>query len=267
MPGRATSRSSVSPALCTAILDWSFKEKVGFSAFVSTGSMLDVGWGDLIDYLGDDPRTQSILIYMETIGDARSFLSAAREVALTKPIIVIKPGRTEQAAKAAASHTGSLAGSDDVLDAAFKRAGVLRVNTIADLFYMSELLAKQPRPKGNRLTIVTNAGGPGVLATDSLITTGGKLTDISKETHDKLNAFLPPHWSRSNPVDILGDAGADRYAKALELLRRGQERRRPAGHPHTAGHDRIHQDRRPAQAVRARRRQAGHRQLDGRPRC
>src|SRR4029077_2818048 len=147
------------------ILDWSLKENVGFSAFASLGSMLDVSWGDLIYYLGDDPNTTSILIYMETIGDARAFLSAAREVALTKPIIVIKPGRTEQAARAAASHTGSLTGSDEVLDAAFRRVGVLRVDRIADLFGMADVLAKQPRPRGRRLTIVTNAGGPGVLAT------------------------------------------------------------------------------------------------------
>jgi len=141
---------SQSGALCTAVLDWSFRENVGFSAFVSIGSMLDVGWGDLIYYLGDDPRTQSIVIYMETIGDARSFMSAAREVALTKPIIVIKPGRTEGAARAAASHTGSLTGSDEVLDTAFRRCGVLRVDTISELFYMAEVLAKQPRPRGPR---------------------------------------------------------------------------------------------------------------------
>ena len=139
---------SQSGALCTAVLDWSLREMVGFSSFVSIGSMLDVGWGDLISYYGDDPNTKSIVLYMETIGDARGFLSAAREVALTKPIIVIKPGRTEGAAKAAASHTGSLTGSDDVLEAAFKRCGVLRVNSISDLFHMSEVLAKQPRPAG-----------------------------------------------------------------------------------------------------------------------
>jgi acetyltransferase len=208
---------SQSGALCTAVLDWSFKEQVGFSAFVSIGSMLDVGWGDLIDYLGNDPRTSSILIYMESIGDARSFVSAAREVALTKPIIVIKPGRTEAAAKAAASHTGSLTGGDEVMEAAFRRSGVLRVNNISDLFYMAEVLSKQPRPRGPRLTILTNAGGPGVLATDALITSGGELTPLSKETFDELNNFLPPHWSRNNPVDILGDAKADRYTKALEI--------------------------------------------------
>jgi acetyltransferase len=151
---------SQSGALCTAILDWAQKEMVGFSAFVSVGSMIDVDWGDLIDYLGNDPHA-GIIMYMESVGDARSFLSAAREVSLSKPIIVIKAGRTEAAAQAAASHTGALTGSDEVLDAAFRRCGVLRVQTIADLFYMAEVLSKQPRPKGPRLAIVTNAGGPG----------------------------------------------------------------------------------------------------------
>jgi acetyltransferase len=208
---------SQSGALCTAILDWSFQENVGFSAFVSIGSMLDVGWGDLIYYLGDETHTKSIVIYMESIGDARSFLSAAREVALAKPIIVIKAGRTEAAGRAALSHTGALAGSDEVLDAAFRRCGVLRVNSISDLFDMAEVLAKQPRPKGPRLTILTNAGGPGVLATDALITTGGELADISEETRAELNLLLPPHWSHNNPIDILGDADPERYNKALEI--------------------------------------------------
>lgn len=208
---------SQSGALCTAILDWSFRENVGFSAFVSIGSMLDVGWGDLIYYLGDDPHTQSIVIYMESIGDARSFLSAAREVALTKPIIVIKVGQTEAAAKAAASHTGSLTGSDEVLNAAFRRSGVLRVNGIDDLFNMAEVLAKQPRPKAKRLTILTNAGGPGVLATDALITGDGKLAELTPETEEKLKQILPPAASTHNPIDILGDAEPERYAKALEI--------------------------------------------------
>lgn len=208
---------SQSGALCTAILDWSLRENVGFSSFVSIGSMLDVNWGDLIYYLGDDPNTKSIVIYMESIGDARSFLSAAREVALTKPIIVIKVGRTEAAAKAAASHTGSLTGSDEVLQAAFRRVGVLRVETIAELFHMAEVLAKQPRPQGPRLTIVTNAGGPGVLATDMLISSGGKLAEPSQETMSTLNQFLPAAWSHNNPLDILGDAGPDRYAKAVKV--------------------------------------------------
>ncbi|HLK46880.1 MAG TPA: bifunctional acetate--CoA ligase family protein/GNAT family N-acetyltransferase [Bryobacteraceae bacterium] len=208
---------SQSGALCTAVLDWSLKEMVGFSAFMSIGSMVDVGWGDLIYYLGNDPKTRSIVIYMESIGNARSFLSAAREVALNKPIIVIKPGRTAAAAKAAASHTGSLTGSDEVLEAAFRRVGVLRVNTIADMFYMAEVLSKQPRPKGPRLTIVTNAGGPGVLACDALIQGGGELTELSPETTEAFNAVLPPTWSHNNPVDIIGDASPERYAKALEI--------------------------------------------------
>ncbi|HET7477916.1 MAG TPA: bifunctional acetate--CoA ligase family protein/GNAT family N-acetyltransferase [Rubrobacteraceae bacterium] len=207
---------SQSGALLTAILDRSFKENVGFSNIVSVGSMMDVGWGDLIYYLGDDPKTKSIVIYMESVGDARSFLSAAREVALTKPIIVIKAGRTEAAGKAAASHTGSLTGSDEVLEAAFRRSGVLRVNEIAELFDMAEVLGKQPRPKGPRLTILTNAGGPAVLATDALITGGGELAGISPETMSSLNEFLPAPWSHGNPIDVLGDADPERYAKTLE---------------------------------------------------
>ncbi len=209
---------SQSGALCTAVLDWSLREQVGFSSFISIGSMADVGWGDLIDYLGNDPRTRSILLYMETIGDARSFLSAAREVALTKPIICIKPGRTEAAAKAAASHTGSLTGSDEVLEAAFLRSGVLRVSNISDLFYMAEVLAKQPRPAGPRLAIVTNAGGPAVLATDALVTSGAEVSAISSETMEELNKILPGAWSHNNPMDILGDAPPERYSKSLEII-------------------------------------------------
>jgi acetyltransferase len=208
---------SQSGALCTAILDWAQKEMVGFSSFVSVGSMLDVNWGDLIDYLGNDPRTQSIIMYMESVGDARSFLSAAREVSLSKPIIVIKAGRTEAAAQAAASHTGALTGSDEVLDAAFRRCGVLRVQTIADLFYMAEVLSKQPRPKGPRLAIVTNAGGPGVLAADGLLSNGGQLAQLSPESMEALNNLLPPHWSHNNPIDVLGDALPDRYAKVVDI--------------------------------------------------
>ncbi len=208
---------SQSGALLTAVLDWSAREGVGFSSVVSLGSMLDVGWGDVIYYLGDDPNTKSILIYMETIGDARAFLSAAREVALTKPIVVIKPGRTAEAAKAAASHTGSLTGSDEVLEAAFRRVGVLRVERIDDLFGIAEVLAKQPRPKGPNLTIVTNAGGPGVLATDALVGGGGHLTPLSEQTMAAYNEVLPSVWSHNNPVDIIGDAPPERYAKALEI--------------------------------------------------
>jgi acetyltransferase len=208
---------SQSGALLTAILDWGQLEQVGFSAIVSTGSMLDVGWGDLIYHFGDDPHTHSILLYMESVGDARSFLSAAREVALRKPVIVIKAGRSEAASRAAASHTGALTGSDDVLDAAFRRSGVLRVNAIADLFYMAEVLSKQPRPKGPRLTIVTNAGGPAVLATDALVANGGQLAVPTESTLQALDELLPSHWSHNNPIDILGDANSERYAKALEI--------------------------------------------------
>jgi acetyltransferase len=207
---------SQSGALLTAILDQSFMENVGFSALVSVGSMMDVTWGDVIYYLGDDPETKSIVVYMESVGDARSFLSAAREVAMTKPIIVIKAGRTEASGKAAASHTGSLTGSDEVLDAAFSRSGVLRVDEISELFGMAEVLGKQPRPRGPRLTILTNAGGPAVLATDALIGNGGELAEISEETMNALNDFLPDPWSHGNPVDVLGDADAERYAKTLQ---------------------------------------------------
>ena len=213
---------SQSGALCTSILDWSLTNKVGFSAFISIGSMLDVNWGDLIYQLGDDPHTRSILLYMESIGDARAFLSAAREVALSKPIICIKVGRTEAAAKAAASHTGALTGSDDVLDAAFRRVGVLRVDSIGELFDIAELLGKQPRPAGPRLAIVTNGGGPGVLATDALIECGGKLAELSPQSFEVLSKFLPAHWSRGNPIDILGDASPETYARAIEIVARDE---------------------------------------------
>lgn len=209
---------SQSGALCTAVLDWSLRENVGFSAMVSVGSMLDVGWGELITSLGDDPHTHSILIYMESIGDARAFLSAAREVAWSKPIIVVKAGRTDAAARAAASHTGALTGSDAVIDAAFRRVGVLRVDSIEDLFDMAEVLGKQPRPHGPRLGIVTNAGGPAALAVDRLVAGGGEIAPLTPGTIAELDRVLPAHWSRGNPVDVLGDADEKRYAKAVELV-------------------------------------------------
>ena len=211
---------SQSKAVGAAVLGWCLSASVGLSGFVSVGAMLDIDWADLIDYFGDDPYTKSILIFMETIGDARSFLSAAREVALVKPIIVIRPGRTEAAGRAAASHTGSLTGSDEVLEAAFRRVGVLRVNTISEVFDMAEVLAKQPRPKGPRLTILSNAGGPAVLATDALIESGGELAPISVETKAALNDVLPSDWSHDNPINILGDAGPDRYLRAIEIAER-----------------------------------------------
>lgn len=209
---------SQSGAMCTAVLDWSFREKIGFSSFVSVGSMADVNWGSLIDYLGNDPHTRSLLLYMETIGDARSFLTAAREVSMEKPIIVIKAGRSQAAAQAAASHTGSLAGSDEIFDAALERVGVLRVNSISELFSMASVLARQPKPKGPRLTIVTNAGGPAVLATDATVLNHAELSVLSPKTIETLNGILPAAWSHSNPVDILGDATALTYSKTLEVI-------------------------------------------------
>lgn len=209
---------SQSGAMCTAVLDWSLQERVGFSAFISIGSMADVNWGNLIDYLGSDPETKSLLLYMETVGDASSFMTAAREVALEKPIIVIKAGRSEEAATAAASHTGSLAGSDEVFDAALERIGVMRVYSIGELFNLASVLSKQPLPKGPHLTLVTNAGGPGVLATDAVIVNGAKLTSLEPSTVSRLDEVLPPAWSHSNPVDILGDADPERYGKAVEIL-------------------------------------------------
>lgn len=217
IPGRLAFLSQ-SGALCTAVLDWSLRERVGFSAFVSAGSMADVNWGDLIYYFGDDPHTQSIICYMESVGDARSFMSAAREVARVKPIIVLKVGRTEAAARAAASHTGAMTGSDAILDAAFRRAGVLRVSSLAELFDMAEVLAKQPAPLGPQLAFVTNAGGAGALATDALVTAQGSLADLSPDTIQKLNSVLPPHWSHANPVDLLGDASPDSYAQAIGVV-------------------------------------------------
>src|SRR5260221_8690274 len=200
---------SQSGALCSSVLDWSVREQVGFSGFFSVGSMVDVNFGDLIYHLADDWHTASILIYMESVGDARSFLSAAREVALTKPIIVLKVGRTALGAETVLSHIGVPAGSDEVFDAAFRRAGVLRVNTLDELFGMAEVLGKKPRPCGSRLAIVTNGGGPGALAADALIEDNGSLADLSHETVRTLDNFLPPFLSRSNPVDLVGDAKAD----------------------------------------------------------
>lgn len=216
MPGQVAFLSQ-SGALCTAVLDWSLTENVGFSALVSLGSMLDVGWADVIRYFGEDSSTKCIVMYMETVGDARSFITAAREVALRKPIVVIKAGRSEAAARATMSHTGSLAGSDAVFDAVFQRCGMLRVKTIADVFYMADVLGKQPQPSGPRLTIVTNAGGPGILATDSLVEYEGTLADLSPSTISELDRLLPPHWSHGNPVDVLGDASAETYAEAIRL--------------------------------------------------
>jgi len=207
---------SQSGALGAAILDWAIYENIGFSNFVSVGSMIDVDFGDLIDYFGTDPKTHSILMYIEGITNARKFMSAARHFARTKPIIVVKAGKFTESAKAAASHTGSLTGEDDIYDAAFKRAGIVRVEEIADLFNCAEVLGMQPLPKGSNLAIITNAGGPGVMATDALIAKGGKLAKLSPKTMEKLDKVLPPYWSKGNPIDILGDAKADRYKTVFE---------------------------------------------------
>jgi acetyltransferase len=207
---------SQSGAICTSILDWARGAHVGFSAFVSVGSMLDVDFADLIDYFADDANTRSIILYMESIGDVRKFLSAARSTSRTKHVIVVKSGRHEAGARAAMSHTGALAGIDAVFDAAFRRAGALRVTTIPDLFNMSEILSMQPPPKGPALALITNTGGAGVMATDELMTHGGQLAPLSAETLSWLNAFLPAFWSHANPIDLLGDATPERYRLAVE---------------------------------------------------
>lgn len=208
---------SQSGAICTSILDWARERNIGFSSFVSVGTMLDVDFADLIDYLADDPQTQSIILYMESIGNVRKFLSAARALARTKPLIVVKAGRHEAGARAAASHTGALAGSDAVYEAAFRRVGILRVNTIPELFNMAEILAMQPPPRGPALAIITNAGGPGVMATDALMLRGGTLAELSTESLQALDAFLPPYWSHGNPIDLLGDAPPERFGKTVEI--------------------------------------------------
>ncbi|MEZ5045202.1 MAG: GNAT family N-acetyltransferase [Saprospiraceae bacterium] len=214
LPGKIAFISQ-SGALCTSILDWSLDQSVGFSHFVSIGSMVDVGFGDLIDYFGTDSQTACILIYMESLKYPRQFMSAARAFARNKPIILLKSGKSEAGAKASMSHTGSLAGSDAVFRAAFRRAGILQVDTIEQLFDLAQAVATQPLLTGNRLAIVTNAGGPGVLATDFLTSNGGKLAALSPKTMDRLDAVLPSHWSHNNPVDILGDANAEKYQEAI----------------------------------------------------
>lgn len=207
---------SQSGALGSAVLDWANSRNVGFSAFVSIGSMMDVDFGDLIDYFGKDDNTKSILVYLESITEAKKFISAARGFAQTKPIIVIKPGRYEEGAKAAMSHTGSLVGNSMFVDAVFQRAGVVRVTSIGDLFSCAAILNTAHLPKGPNLAIVTNAGGPAVLATDSLIEEKGKLAEVGEDTIKSLNPHLPASWSKSNPLDILGDAGPEKYEKTIE---------------------------------------------------
>ena len=207
---------SQSGALCTAVLDWAAARGIGFSRFVSLGDSLDVDFGDVIDDLASDPATKSILLYIESISQARKFLSAARAAARNKPVVAIKSGRVSEAAQAARSHTGALAGADDVFEAAMARAGVLRAYDFEELFSVVETLARCRRVAGNRLTIVTNGGGPGVMAVDALIAGGGRLAELTPDTLSALNDVLPSTWSHGNPVDIIGDAPPDRYVKALE---------------------------------------------------
>jgi acetyltransferase len=213
---------SQSGALGTAVLDWAVSRDIGFSTFVSLGSMLDVDFGELIDYLGEDAQTQSILIYLESLGNStensRKFISAARGFARNKPIIIIKPGKFDESVRAARSHTGAMLSDDAYYDAAFDRAGTVRVEEIEDLFNCAAILNTEKLPRAPRLAIVTNAGGPAVLATDSLISRGGKLADLSTGTMQKLNEILPASWSHSNPVDILGDADETRYLTAIEIV-------------------------------------------------
>ena len=209
---------SQSGALCTSALDWAIEQNIGFSYFVSIGNTMDVGFGDLIDYFGQDPNTKSIVLYVESITFAREFMTAARAFARKKPIIVYKAGRYPESAAAAASHTGAMASEDNIYDAVFQRAGIARVYDIGDIFNFTDLISRRNIPKGSNLAIVTNAGGPGVMATDMLISKGGKLTKLSDDTMEKLNEVLPPFWSHGNPVDVIGDAPPERFAKATEIV-------------------------------------------------
>ena len=209
---------SQSGALTTAMLDWASSHRVGFSHFISLGDGADVDFGDVLDYLGSDPDTRAILLYIESVTAARKFMSAARAAARNKPIIAVKAGRVPEGAKAATSHTGALAGSNDVYDAALARAGILRVATTTELFEAAETLAHAKPLRGNRLAILTNGGGPGVMATDALIAGGGRLASFPQSTLSRLDSLLPVTWSRGNPVDIIGDAPAERYVGALRAL-------------------------------------------------
>lgn len=208
---------SQSGALCTAILDWSNQNKIGFSNFVSIGSMADIGFYDLLKYFKNDIKTKSILIYMETLTDASSFIKTAQEIVINKPIFVLKVGRSKEGASAAKSHTGSLTGDDAIFDAAFDRAGIVRLEAMDDLYATAKLLSKQGSKIGESLTVITNAGGPGVIATDSIIGKGGKLTKISKSVVKKLNDVLPSSWSHGNPIDIIGDADPERYINTIDV--------------------------------------------------
>jgi acetyltransferase len=206
---------SQSGALCTAILDWAQMNDVGFSSVVSMGSSADVDFGEILDYLVSDPQTQNILMYIEGIRESRRFMSSLRAAARFKPVILVKVGRHEAGSKAAMSHTASLVGSDDAFDAAVRRAGVVRVKTVTELFSAAKALSCGFHPSGNRLAIVTNGGGPGVMATDRASDLGLVMATLSDVTMERLNQVLPPNWSHGNPVDVIGDAQVDRYQHAV----------------------------------------------------
>lgn len=216
-PGRIAFLSQ-SGALTTALLDWARDRAIGFSHFISLGNSADVDFGDLLDYLATDPKTDAVMLYMESLTAARKFMSAARRAARNKPVIVVKSGRVAEAAKAAASHTGALAGADAIYDAAFRRAGLLRVNSTRELFDAAETLARLRRPAGARLLIVSNGGGPAVMAVDALIRSGGQLAQLDAATVAQLDAVLPGTWSRANPIDLIGDAPVERYTAALNIV-------------------------------------------------
>ena len=209
---------SQSGALVTAMLDWANGKGIGFSHFVSLGEHVDVDFGDLLDYLASDPKTKAILLYAESIESPRKFMSAARAAARNKPVIVVKAGRSPQGQLAAASHTGALAGSDTIFDAAISRAGMLRVNTLQELFLAAETLSRFRTNTSQAMTVLTNGGGAGVMAADAAAFAGVTLAPLGQETCQKLNTVLPPNWSHANPVDIIGDAPVARYAQALKVL-------------------------------------------------
>ncbi|MCX6796667.1 MAG: CoA-binding protein, partial [Candidatus Falkowbacteria bacterium] len=216
LPGK-TAFLSQSGALGTALLDWLGQNNIGYSYFISLGGMADLDFTDLIEYLCSDKNTDNILIYMESLPRGRKFLEIAAKITASKPIMIIKTGRSVAGARAAKSHTGSLTGDDQVFSAAFEQAGIIRIDTIEDFFNVSKSIAMQPQPTGNRLAIVTNAGGVGVIATDALMFYKGELANLNKASMAELNKILPTSWSHGNPVDILGDADSKRYSQAIKI--------------------------------------------------
>jgi acetyltransferase len=217
LPGKLAFLSQ-SGALAAAVLDWAREREIGFSAMASIGDMADIGLGELVRLFGEDERTSAILIYLEGLADARPFLTAVRDLGGRKPVIVLKAGRTQSAARAAQSHTGALAGANDVYCAAFRQHGIVMVETLDELFDAAEVVARCPAPQGDRLAVITNGGGAGILAADALAEGAGKLATLSAETVATLDALLPPAWSRANPVDVIGDADGARYEAAIQAV-------------------------------------------------